>query len=213
LLIRCFVTHLIWLTFRLLNPWTINLEEPLVSRILCFLLGTTDCKSSRLLCYDRRSVGQTVLEWSTHRGLTTRFLLMSNSCGIVDVGRCLSLWREDWSVVYNCCWPSPAQSFSGPSPMVLGTIFYCLKFETSLFVSSYDSQGYNEGIRTASTLDDWLRMNYLSFMIRRGPRTEHMLEQFIYCNLLIRCHGNAWQSPGNALIYTGVFVAAETCFS
>jgi hypothetical protein len=24
------------------------------------------------------------------------------------------LWREDRSVVCNCCWPSPARSFSGP---------------------------------------------------------------------------------------------------
>jgi hypothetical protein len=59
----------------------------------------------------------------------------------------LSLWREDGSVVYNCCWPSPAQSFSGPSPMGLVTIFYSLRFETSLFVASYDSQGYGGGIR------------------------------------------------------------------
>jgi hypothetical protein len=27
------------------------------------------------------------------------------------------------------------------------TIFYCLKFETSLFVASYDSQGHGGGIR------------------------------------------------------------------
>jgi hypothetical protein len=47
-------------------------------------------------------------------GLTTRFLLLSDSCGFVDVGR--SLWREDGSVVYNCCWSSPAQAFPGPSP-------------------------------------------------------------------------------------------------
>jgi hypothetical protein len=53
------------------------------------------------------------------------------------VGR--SLWREDGSVVYNCCWPSPAQSFSRPSPVGLVTIFYRLRFETSLFVASYDS--------------------------------------------------------------------------
>jgi hypothetical protein len=26
-----------------------------------------------------------------------------------------SLWPEDGSVVYHCCWPSPAQSFSGPN--------------------------------------------------------------------------------------------------
>jgi hypothetical protein len=33
------------------------------------------------------------------------------------------------------------QSFSSPSPLGLATIFYCLTFETSLFVASYDSQG------------------------------------------------------------------------
>jgi hypothetical protein len=32
------------------------------------------------------------------------------------------LWREDRSVIYNCCWSSPAQSFSSPSPMGLLTI-------------------------------------------------------------------------------------------
>jgi hypothetical protein len=46
----------------------------------------------------------------------------------------------------QCYWPSPAQSFSGLSPMGLVTIFYCLRFETSLFVASYDSQGYGGGI-------------------------------------------------------------------
>jgi hypothetical protein len=87
-----------------------------------------------VLCYDRRSVGQSVLEQSAHLGLTIRFLLLSESCWSVNVGR--SLWREDGSVVYNCCWPSPARSFSGPSPVELVTIFYFLRFETSLFVAS-----------------------------------------------------------------------------
>jgi hypothetical protein len=50
------------------------------------------------------------------------------SCRSVDVGR--PLWRVDGTVVYNCCWPSPAQSLSGPSPAWLMTIFYCLRFET-----------------------------------------------------------------------------------
>jgi hypothetical protein len=59
-------------------------------------------------------------------------------CRSVDVG--LSLWREDGSVVYNCCWLSPAQSFSGPSLMGFATLFYYLRFETSLFVTSYDTQ-------------------------------------------------------------------------
>jgi hypothetical protein len=35
-----------------------------------------------------------------------------------------------FSVVYNCCWASPAQSFSGPSPAGFMTTFYCLRFET-----------------------------------------------------------------------------------
>jgi hypothetical protein len=75
----------------------------------------------------------------------------------------LFLMRER-SAVYNCCWPSPALSFSGPSPAGFVTIFYCLRFETPptwrirspylypqgtgfLFVASYDSQGYGGGIR------------------------------------------------------------------
>jgi hypothetical protein len=38
-------------------------------------------------------------------------------------------------------------SFSGPSPVGLVTIFYCLRFETSFSVASYDTQGYGGGIR------------------------------------------------------------------
>jgi hypothetical protein len=60
-----------------------------------------------------------------HLGLKTRFLFPSDCCGFVDVG--CPLWREDASVVYNCCWPLPAQSFSGPSPVGLKTIFYSLR--------------------------------------------------------------------------------------
>jgi hypothetical protein len=36
----------------------------------------------------------------------------------------------DDSIVYNCCWPSPAQSFPGLNPAGLMTIFYCLRFES-----------------------------------------------------------------------------------
>jgi hypothetical protein len=80
------------------------------------------------------------------------------------------LWREDGSVVYNCCWPLPAQWFSGSSPARLMTIFYCLRFETPstwrakspyLYPPGtgwpsyiprhwvpFSSQGYGGGIRT-----------------------------------------------------------------
>jgi hypothetical protein len=41
-------------------------------------------------------------------------------------------WPEDGSIVYlyNCCWTSPAQSFSRSSPAIFKTTFYCLKFQT-----------------------------------------------------------------------------------
>jgi hypothetical protein len=73
-----------------------------------------------------------------------------------DIYYCLTvtvlfLWgalSDERTVVFCiCCWPSPAQSFSGPSPLDLATIFYLLSFETSLFVGSYDSQGHGRGIR------------------------------------------------------------------
>jgi hypothetical protein len=74
----------------------------------------------------------------------TRYLLLLDSYGLVFVGH--PLWREEGSVFCICCWPLLAQSFSGPSPFVLATIFYSLRFETSLFVASYDSQGHGGGI-------------------------------------------------------------------
>jgi hypothetical protein len=80
------------------------------------------------LCYDRRSVGQSVAMSSTHLGPKLRFLLLSKSCRFVDVGPPLS--REDESVVYNSCGSSPAQSFSSPIPVGLMTISYSLRFET-----------------------------------------------------------------------------------
>jgi hypothetical protein len=49
----------------------------------------------------------------------------------IYVGRCL--WQDDGSVVYNCCWSSPAQSLS--------------QIRDFPFVASYDSQGYGGGMR------------------------------------------------------------------
>jgi hypothetical protein len=48
-------------------------------------------------------------------------VLRPDNCGPVDVG--CPLWQEDGSVVYNCSWPLPVQTFSGPTPMGLVTIF------------------------------------------------------------------------------------------
>jgi hypothetical protein len=80
----------------------------------------------------RLTVRQSVsLGVEPHLGLMTRYLLQFDSYGPL-LYMLLAL---------------PAQSFSDPSPLGLATIFYCLRFETSLFVASYDSQGYGGGIR------------------------------------------------------------------
>jgi hypothetical protein len=93
----------------------------------------------------------TVSRSNTHLGLTTRFLLLSDNCVVVDVGR--SLWREDGSVVYNCYWSSLAQSFSGPIPVGLATIFYCLRFETSFSSPPTTRRATVEVFDPASTRD------------------------------------------------------------
>jgi hypothetical protein len=41
----------------------------------------------------------------------------------------------------------PNAVFLGSESLVLATIFYCLRFETSHFVASYDSQGHGGSIR------------------------------------------------------------------
>jgi hypothetical protein len=57
-----------------------------------------------------------------HLGLMTRYLFLFDDYVLVSVER--PLWREDGSVFCMCRWPS------GPSPLVLATIFYCLIFVT-----------------------------------------------------------------------------------
>jgi hypothetical protein len=93
------------------------------------LRGRTNNSTSKSnLHYDRRSLGQSVSLWGTHRGPKTRFLLLSDSYKFLDVWR--PLWREGGSVVYNCSLSSPAQSLWGLDLRVEGlvTIVYDLKF-------------------------------------------------------------------------------------
>jgi hypothetical protein len=152
-----------------------------VLHLLLLLLSKSE------LCYNRRSAGHCVLEQSTHLGLMTRSWLLSDRCGFVDLGRPLSL--EDGSAVCNCYWSSPAQSFSGPSPVGLLAIFYCLRFETSLFITSYDSQGHGGGIRPR------LHCRTLLIITLHKPCTENMSRDHHPASPLAR-----WLLPSNGLI-------------
>jgi hypothetical protein len=98
------------------------------------------------LYYDRRSVGQPVLVSSTQLGLTTRFLLLSDSCWYLLMWGALSDERTGLSFTIA---PGPCQCrhFRVRLPWDSWTYFTVLDSETSLFVTSYDSHGYDGGIR------------------------------------------------------------------
>jgi hypothetical protein len=77
----------------------------------------------------------------------------------------------------------------GPSLVELGTIFHCLRFESSLFVASYDLQGYGGGIRTR------LHTGFFSVTAHSLSWTELISRRtavrLLFCfSVFIRCHGN-----------------------
>jgi hypothetical protein len=77
--------------------------EQIINIVTCTLIATQLLRKHVpavwvwFLCYDRQSVGQSVLEQSTHLGPTTRYLLVFYNYGSVFVER--PLWREDGSVM------------------------------------------------------------------------------------------------------------------
>jgi hypothetical protein len=110
-------------------------------------LNWTDSQSH--IATDGRSVSQSVSQSvsKSHLGLMTRYLLLFDSCGLI-FSAAPSLTRGRVCILYMLLALASLESFSGPSPLGLVTIFYCLRFETYLFVASYDSQGHGGGIRT-----------------------------------------------------------------
>jgi hypothetical protein len=97
-------------------------------------------------------------------GLMIRYLLLFDSYGLVFVGAPSP--TRGRSIFCICCWPSPEQSFSGPSTLGLTTILYCLSFETFLFVAFYDSQGHGGGIRPRLHTGVFLTASRLMLYIR-----------------------------------------------
>jgi hypothetical protein len=69
------------------------------------------------------------------------------------------------SVVCNCCWSSPAQPFSGPSPTGIRIALYCLKFEI------YSSWRDISCIYISQEQDGSVMLPALT-VIRAGPRYE-----------------------------------------
>jgi hypothetical protein len=156
-----------------------------MSRPLCFFL-------SLILLIDKVKVKLTLrltvcqsvsLGVEPHLGLMTRYLLLFDSYGLT----------RGWVCICICCWSSPAQSFSGPSPLDLATIFYCLSFETSLFVASYDSQVHGGGIRprlhTGHELVFFILTSVASIVFKITPQRGPHRKQSLYCcvNVALMC--------------------------
>jgi hypothetical protein len=91
------------------------------------------------------------LKWNLELGIKTEIIVLWTHKLYRRLVWYLSRVITQKATVYTTVWPFPAQSFSAPSPLGLATIFYCLRFETSLFVVSYDSQGHGGGIRQSQS--------------------------------------------------------------
>jgi hypothetical protein len=83
----------------------------------------------------------------------TRFLLLSDSCGFVDMGRCLL--REDGSVVYNCCCPRQRSHFRVRVPRVLWPYFTVPDSRLSFSSPSTTRRATVEVFDPASTRDGY----------------------------------------------------------
>jgi hypothetical protein len=82
-----------------------------------------------------------------------------------------------------------ASAFSGPSPVRLATIFYCLRFETSLLSPPTTRSVTVEVFDPASTRDASCESITFPFIIRCGPATKHTPGRFVCCNSHIRFQG------------------------
>jgi hypothetical protein len=170
---------------------------------------TANSKSK--LCYDRRSVGQFILDSSPHLWPKTRYLLLLDSFWFVYVRRPFS--REDRSVVYNCCWSSPAQSFSGPIRAGIITTFYCLRFETPptwrvkspyLYSPGTGWTGYtprhwvpfsSSTTRRATVFQPYLLSLHTKYFIQYEMHRNYRIQQFSYCSECICSRGNISAAP------------------
>jgi hypothetical protein len=105
----------------------------------------------------RLTVSQSVsLGVEPHLGLMTRYILLFDNYGLAFVWRPLCLLYMLLTLVRAV--------FFGSESLGLATVFYSLRFETFLFVASYDSQGNGGGIRPRLHTGLRLSTNALCFI-------------------------------------------------
>jgi hypothetical protein len=92
--------------------------------------------------------------------------------------------------------------FLGSEDLSIRDHIYCLRFETSFFVASYDSQGHGGGIRPRLHTGAWLRSKCSNL-------------KSITCPTFINSGRTEQRSPPLTvrLISACLFVATETCLA
>jgi hypothetical protein len=165
-------------------------------------MGQPKSKSKSKLRYDRRSVCQSVLVSSTHLGPKTRFLLLSDSFGFVDVG----VYRLQLFLVIASGVILGSESSGTHDHILLSHIrdssnmegqvpvFISLRNRmvqlypqalSFLFVASYDSQGYGRGNRTRlQDVYPWRSPDeglVIGLSPPSGPHRKHSFQQYFYC--------------------------------
>jgi hypothetical protein len=160
-----------------------------------------------LLYYRWFVANQFVLATSPFRLTTSDFILQLNTWGYNPYVT-FSLTRG-WVCRFNCCWSTPAQSFSGltscgthdhillsqirDSPNLEGQVPVFISPRNrvvwlyrqalgSLFVASYDSQGYGGGIRPR--LHTGITENGNTTELKEEQSTNHLKEQTLLLLIL-----------------------------
>jgi hypothetical protein len=118
------------------------------------------------------------------------------------VGR--SLWREDGSDFYICCWPLPTQSFFGPNPLGLATIFTVSHLMLlGAWLQSPDPHTQNPD---KCSVVSQFPFPYSLISSRHGPRRQNTAPLLLHgayhpentchmsdCEFLVRYHHWAWR--------------------
>jgi hypothetical protein len=107
----------------------------------------------------------------------------------------LSNERAGLSFVYDA---GPCQRSLSRVRVLLGLtiIFYCLRFETSLFVASYDSQGHGKGIgpRLHTSVNSFIQIVVI-ITYRHGPHRKHSFSIVVVQLLQLPSNGNVFIQP------------------
>jgi hypothetical protein len=164
--------------------------------------GTTQsCESSRVLCYDRRSVGQSVWEIHPSGAYDQIFITVKQL-------------RVCWCGAHSLTRGRVCRLQLQLDPRQYNHSRVRVPWDSRPYFTLSDSRlPFSSTPTCRATVEVFDLASKCPFMTRCGPRTEYTIERFVGCNLPIPCHENLYQSPVNTSNYISVFLAAETCLA